>query len=105
MTERGSRKSLAGTVISTKTDKTVMVLVERLTKHRTYGKYIRRRSKYMAHDPRNRCQIGDRVKIVESRPISKRKRWQVIDIATKNGINTQADQEHSTPSSSSEPTK
>ncbi|RLC30849.1 MAG: 30S ribosomal protein S17 [Deltaproteobacteria bacterium] len=92
MRERGSRKTLSGTVVSIKTDKTAMVMVERLTKHRTYGKYIRRRLKYMAHDPRNRCQVGDKVKIVESRPISKRKRWQVIEISTMGGPNIQTDQ-------------
>ncbi len=86
MAERGSRKSLAGIVVSNKTEKTALVLVERLTKHRTYGKYIRRRSKYMAHDPQNNCQIGDKVRIVESRPISKRKRWQVMEILTKTNI-------------------
>ena len=86
MTERGSRKSLAGTVVSNKMEKTALVLVERLTKHRTYGKYIRRRSKYMAHDPQNKCQVGDKVKIIESRPISRRKRWQVIQILSKANI-------------------
>ena len=86
MTERGSQKNLAGTVVSNKMDKTALVLVERLTKHKTYGKYIRRRSKYMAHDPQNQCQIGDKVRIIESRPISKRKRWQVMEILTKDNI-------------------
>jgi small subunit ribosomal protein S17 len=79
MTERGTRKNLVGTVISNKMDKTALVLVKRLTKHRTYDKYIRRHSKYMAHDPQNHCRIGDRVRIVESRPISKLKRWQVVE--------------------------
>jgi small subunit ribosomal protein S17 len=65
-------------------DKTALVLVERLTKHRTYNKYLKRRKKYMAHDPQNRCQIGDKVSIIESRPISKRKRWQILDIIQKN---------------------
>jgi len=86
MTERGIRKSLAGTVVSNKMDKTALVLVERLTKHRAYGKYVRRRSKYMAHDPQNKCQIGDKVRIIESRPISKRKRWQVIEITSKSNV-------------------
>ncbi|MBW2215589.1 MAG: 30S ribosomal protein S17 [Deltaproteobacteria bacterium] len=86
MTERGSRKSLAGTVVSNKMEKTALILVERLTKHQIYGKYIRRRSKYMAHDPQNKCRIGDKVKIVESRPMSKRKRWQVMEILTKGNI-------------------
>jgi len=86
MTERGSRKSLAGTVVSDKMEKTALILVERLTKHQIYGKYIRRRSKYMAHDPQNKCRIGDEVRIVESRPMSKRKRWQVIEILTKGNV-------------------
>ena len=86
MTERGSRKSLAGTVVSNKMEKTALILVERLTKHQIYGKYIRRRSKYMAHDPQNKCRIGDQVRIVESRPMSKRKRWQVMEILTKGNI-------------------
>ena len=86
MTERGSRKKLVGRVVSNQMDKTALVLVERLTKHRTYNKYVRRRAKYMAHDPRNQCQIGDKVKIIESRPISKRKRWQLFDIIKKADI-------------------
>lgn len=86
MTERGSRKRLAGTVVSNRMEKTALILVERLTKHRTYGKYVRRRSKYMAHDPQNRCRIGDKVRIVESRPISKRKRWQITEIISKANI-------------------
>ncbi len=86
MAERGLRKSLAGIVVSNKMEKTALVLVERLTKHRTYGKYIRRRSKYMAHDPQNNCRIGDKVRITETRPISKRKRWQVMEVLTKTNI-------------------
>ena len=83
MGERGQRKRLVGTVVGNQMDKTAVVLVERLTKHATYGKYVRRRAKYMAHDASNICGIGDKVRIVESRPISKRKRWQVADIIEK----------------------
>ena len=83
MTERGLRRKMVGTVVSNKMDRTAVVLVERLTRHRTYKKYVRRRSKYMAHDPENLCQIGDRVKIIESRPLSKRKRWRVIEVLEK----------------------
>jgi small subunit ribosomal protein S17 len=86
MSERRVRKRLIGVVVSDRMDKTVVVLVNRLTKHRTYKKFIRKRAKYMAHDPQNRCQIGDKVKIIESRPISKRKRWQVFDIIEKSKI-------------------
>jgi small subunit ribosomal protein S17 len=79
MTERGLRRRLVGTVVSNSMNKTALVLVERLTKHRTYNKYVKRRVKYMAHDPQNLCQIGDKVRIIESRPLSKRKRWHVIE--------------------------
>ena len=75
MTKRGLRRKLAGTVVSNRMDKTALIMVERLKKHNIYNKYIRKRSKYMAHDPKNTCQIGDKVIIIESRPISKRKRW------------------------------
>ena len=83
MRERGIRKRLTGVVIGNKMDKTIVVLVSRLKKHKTYMKYIRRQSKYLAHDPLNKCRIGDRVKIIESKPISKRKRWQVVEIVEK----------------------
>lgn len=79
MRERGLRRRLVGTVVNNRMNKTALVLVERLTKHRTYNKYVKRRVKYMAHDPQNLCQIGDKVRIIESRPMSKRKRWQVIE--------------------------
>ena len=74
---------MVGTVVSNKMSKTVVVLVERLTKHRTYKKYVKKHSKYMAHDPENQCRIGDRVRIMESRPLSKRKHWEVIEIIKK----------------------
>ncbi len=83
MTQSGSKKKLVGTVVSNKMDKTALVLVERLAKHPTYKKYIRKRKKYMAHDPKNLCGIGDKVRIIESRPLSKRKRWQVLEILEK----------------------
>jgi len=83
MKRRGVRKKLTGVVIGNKMDKTAMVLVERLKKHRTYMKYVRSQTKYMTHDPQNRCQVGDRVRMIESRPISRRKRWQVVEIIEK----------------------
>ena len=83
MTGRGVRKKLIGVVIGNKMDKTAVVKVSRLKKHRTYNKYIRSQAKYMTHDPHNRCEVGDKVKIIESRPISKRKRWQVLEIIEK----------------------
>ncbi|RLC28314.1 MAG: 30S ribosomal protein S17 [Deltaproteobacteria bacterium] len=86
MAKRGLRRKLTGTVVSNRMDATAVVLVERLTKHRAYQKYVRRRVKYMAHDPRNICRIGDRVKIIESRPISKRKRWQLLEVLEKGNV-------------------
>ena len=83
MAERGLRRKLVGTVISNRMEKTALVLVERLTRHATYRKYVRKRAKYMAHDPENMCQVGDKVRIVESRPISKSKRWRVGEIVEK----------------------
>jgi len=74
---------MIGTVTSNKADKTVTVLVERLVKHRLYLKYVRRRTKFAAHDNLNDCRIGDKVLISESRPISKTKRWRVVKIVEK----------------------
>ena len=83
MAERGIQNSLVGTVVSNKMDKTALVAVNRIKKHKTYQKYVERQKKYMAHDPQNLCQIGDRVKIIETRPLSKRKRWQILEIIEK----------------------
>jgi len=80
---RGTKRQMVGTVVSNKADKTVTVLVERLVKHKTYHKIMRRRTKFAAHDDRNDCQIGDTVMISESRPLSKSKRWRVIKIVEK----------------------
>lgn len=77
------RKTLTGSVLKSAMDKTVVVAVERLTKHPLYGKYIKRRVKYKAHDERNECAPGDRVVIVETRPLSKTKRWRVKEILEK----------------------
>jgi small subunit ribosomal protein S17 len=84
MKERGVRKKMSGVVIGNSMDKTAVVIVNRLKKHSTYAKYIRRYSKYLIHDPMNKCQIGDKVRIVECRPISKTKRWQLLQIIDKN---------------------
>ncbi len=72
-----NRKVLIGEVVSNKMDKSIVVKVETLVKHPLYKKYIKRSKKYMAHDPNNECGIGDRVEIIESRPLSKRKRWRL----------------------------
>lgn len=83
MEERGSRKVRIGIVVSDKMDKSVVVKVERLVKHPLYKKYIRRTTKFMAHDEQNECNIGDKVKIMETRPLSKTKRWRVAEIVEK----------------------
>ena len=75
------RRVLQGTVVSDKSDKTITVLVERRVMHPIYKKYIRTAKKYAAHDEQNRCKTGDSVSIIECRPISKRKRWEVVDAA------------------------
>lgn len=77
------RKRFEGIVVSDKMDKTVIVAVDRLVKHRQYKKYVRRTSKFAAHDEQNRCAVGDRVVIIESRPLSRTKRWRVLDIVSK----------------------
>lgn len=74
------RKRLTGRVTSDKMDKTIVVEVERLKRHRLYGKVLKRTKKYMAHDEENTCRIGDLVRIVESRPLSRRKHWVVEEI-------------------------
>ena len=83
MKKRLLRRQVAGTVVSDKMDKTVIVIVERLVKHRLYKKYIRRRSKFAAHDENNTSKIGDKVLIIQSRPLSKTKRWRVSKIVEK----------------------
>ncbi len=84
--ERGSRKTRIGIVTSDKMDKTVVVKVEKLVKHTAYKKYIKRRVTYKAHDELNQCGIGDKVAIVETRPLSREKRWRVREILEKNVI-------------------
>ena len=80
---RGSRKTRVGTVVSDKMDKTVVVSVERLIRHPLYGKTIRETVKFKAHDENNECGIGDRVRIMETRPLSKDKRWRGEGIIEK----------------------
>ncbi len=79
-TERNSRKTREGLVVSDKMDKTVVVTVEDRVKHALYGKVLRRTSKLKAHDEQNECGIGDRVLIMETRPLSATKRWRVVEI-------------------------
>jgi small subunit ribosomal protein S17 len=81
--ERGRRKERVGVVVSNKMDKTVTVLVERKVKHPVYGKFMRQSKKFMAHDEKSECGIGDTVKISETRPLSKLKRWRLVEIIEK----------------------
>jgi small subunit ribosomal protein S17 len=83
MTERGNKRLITGVVISDKMEKTIVVRTERLVKHQVFKKYIRRHVKYKAHDEKNECRAGDKVLIMESRPISKDKRWRVREILEK----------------------
>ncbi|MGI6149480.1 MAG: 30S ribosomal protein S17 [Firmicutes bacterium] len=77
------RRTRVGTVISDKMDKTVVVSVERVVRHPLYGKTVRRTVKFKAHDENNECRVGDRVRIMETRPLSKDKRWRVMQIVEK----------------------
>ncbi|MFX4263052.1 30S ribosomal protein S17 [Pelotomaculum propionicicum] len=80
MEKRGMRKVLTGKIVSDKMDKTVVVAVESLVRHPLYQRTIRRTKKFKAHDEENSCRIGDKVKMMETRPLSKEKRWRIIEI-------------------------
>lgn len=80
MEKRNLRKERIGTVTSNKMDKTIVVIEKRKVKHPVYGKYISRTTKFMAQDDKNDCNIGDVVKIMETRPLSKNKNWRVVEI-------------------------
>jgi len=82
-TKRSGRKEREGVVVSDKMDKTVVVVVERLVRHGKYRKYLRQRARYKAHDQKNQCKVGDRVRIIETRPLSKDKRWAVQAILAR----------------------
>ena len=81
--EKRNRKTLVGTVVSDRMEKTIVVRIERRKLHPLYKKYITRTKKIKAHDEENSCQIGDLVKVIESRPLSKDKRWRVLEILEK----------------------
>ena len=81
--ERNLRKVMIGTVTSNKMDKTVVVSVAKRVKHPLYGKIVERTYKLKAHDEENKCGIGDKVKVMETRPLSKDKRWRVVEITEK----------------------
>jgi small subunit ribosomal protein S17 len=83
MVERNLRKTKLGVVSSNKMDKTITVNVERKVKHPLYGKFVKKTTKFHAHDEKNECSIGDTVKIMESRPLSKTKRWRLVEVVEK----------------------
>ena len=81
--ERNLRKTRIGVVSSNKMDKTITVNVERKVKHPLYGKFVKKTTKFHAHDDKNECSIGDLVKIMETRPLSKTKRWRLVEVVEK----------------------
>ena len=83
MVERSNKRRIKGVVVSNKMDKTIVVKAERLVKHSVFHKYVRRHTKYKAHDEQNQCKLGDTVLIIEARPLSKEKRWRMLDIVEK----------------------
>jgi small subunit ribosomal protein S17 len=83
MVERNLRKTKLGVVSSNKMDKTITVSVQRKVKHPLYGKFVKKSTKFHAHDEKNECSIGDTVKIMESRPLSKTKRWRLVEVVEK----------------------
>jgi len=83
MSERSRRKTRVGQIVGDKMDKTVVVAVERLVRHPLVGKTIRRTTKLKAHDEKNECRTGDKVRVMETRPLSKEKRWRVISVIEK----------------------
>ena len=83
MSERNMRKTVVGKVVSDKMDKTIVVAVEDSVKHKLYNKIDKRTVRFKAHDENNECGIGDRVKIMETRPLSKDKRWRLVEIIEK----------------------
>jgi len=83
METRNLRKERVGTVVSNKMEKSITVAVRRKVKHPMYGKFIGKTTKFMAHDEKNECGVGDTVKIMETRPLSKNKRWRLVEIVEK----------------------
>ncbi len=83
MEQRPLRKTRVGIVVSNKMQKTISVAIERRVSHKIYKKYFKKTTKLVAHDEKNKCQIGDKVKIMETRPLSLRKRWRLVEILEK----------------------
>ena len=83
MSDRGLRKTRVGVVIGNKMDKSILVAIERKVAHKLYKKYFKKTTKLMVHDDKNECGVGDVVKVMETRPLSKRKKWRLVEIVEK----------------------
>jgi small subunit ribosomal protein S17 len=83
MEARNLRKTRIGVVSSNKMDKTILVTVQRRLKHPIYGKFVKKTTRYMTHDEKNECTVGDLVRIMETRPLSKNKRWRLLEVIEK----------------------
>ena len=83
MVQRGLRKTRVGIVVSDKMEKTITIAIERKVPHPIYRKYFKKTTKLMAHDEKRECRVGDKVKVMETRPLSKNKRWRLIEIVEK----------------------
>jgi small subunit ribosomal protein S17 len=81
--DRGRRKLMTGRVVSDSMQKTVVVTIERLVKHAEYGKYVRRRNRFKVHDEKDECKVGDVIRFMETRPLSKDKRWRLVDFVQR----------------------
>jgi small subunit ribosomal protein S17 len=82
-TDRSRRKIRTGKVVSDRMEKTIVVAIERLVKHPIYGRYVRRRAKFKVHDEKNECRIGDTIRFMETRPLSKDKRWRFVEFVDR----------------------
>jgi small subunit ribosomal protein S17 len=82
-TQRNRRKVRVGKVVSDRMDKTRVVSIERLVRHPTYGRYVRRRTKFKVHDEKNECRVGDVIRFMETRPLSKDKRWRFVEFVER----------------------
>jgi len=81
--DRGKRKVMSGTVVSAAMQKTAVVQIERLVRHEEYGKYVRRRNRFKVHDEKNECRVGDVIRFMETRRLSRDKRWRLIDFVRR----------------------
>lgn len=87
MSERGNRKIREGVVLSAAMDKTAVILMKRRLPHPVYGKYVTQTKKFYVHDEENTCRVGDKVRIMETRPLSKLKRWRLVEVLERSVLN------------------